>query len=150
MKIILLNDVKGTGKEGELVNVSDGYARNYLFPRKLAKEANNQAMNEFHNAQQAKEHKLETEKAAAKTVFEKISGKNIKLFAKSGKSGKFFGSITSKEVASEINNIYNIAIDKRKISLKEDIKTYGTYECEVKLYPGISAKIYVEAIQANE
>lgn len=143
MKVILLADVKGSGKKGELVNVSDGYARNFLFPRKLAKEANAQAMNELKNAEQAKQHKIEVEKAAANDAAKKISGKTLKLYAKAGQGGRLFGSVTAKEVAEELKKSYGIDVDKRKVELSGDIKSFGTYECEVKLYAGISAKIFV-------
>lgn len=143
MKVILLDDVKGSGKKGQLVNVSDGYARNFLIPRKLAKEANAQALNELKNAEQAKKHKIETEKANAEETAKRLSGKTIKIEAKAGQEGKLFGSVTSKEIAGELQKVYGVTVDKRKIETKEDIKNYGTYECEIKLYTGISAKIYV-------
>ena len=99
MKVVLLADVQGRGKKGELVNVSDGYARNYLFPHKLAKEANAQAMSELKNAEQARQHKIEVEKAAAKEAVEKINGKTLKLYAKAGQGGRLFGSVTAKEIS---------------------------------------------------
>lgn len=143
MKVILLTDVKGTGKKGELVNVSDGYARNFLLPRKLAKEANTQAMNELKNAERAKEYKIESEKNAALESKNKLDNQTIKFHAKAGKNGKLFGSITSKEISSEIAKLYNIKIDKRKIILQDDVKSYGTFTCQVKLYTGISATINI-------
>lgn len=149
MKVILMADVKGKGKKGDLVNVPDGYARNCLFPKKLAQEATNQALSELKNAKDSEAHKIEVEKAHANDIKNKISEKPIKILAKSGKSGKLFGSITSKEIASEIEKAYNVSIDKRKVHLKEDIKSCGTYECEVKLYIGIVAKIYVSVVEEN-
>lgn len=143
MKVVLLADVKGSGKKGELVNVSDGYARNFLFPRKLAKEANAQAMNELKNAEQAKQHKIEVEKAAASDAAQKINGKTIKIYANAGQGGRLFGSVTSKEVAEELKKGFAVEVDKRKLELSGEIKSFGTYECEVKLYAGISAKIFV-------
>lgn len=143
MKVVLLADVKGSGKKGELVNVSDGYARNFLFPRKLAKEANAQAMNELKNAEQAKLHKIEMEKAGANAAKEKLSGKTVKIYANAGQGGKLFGSVTSKEIAEELKKSFGVEVDKRKIELSSDIKAFGTYECDVKLYSGISAKVYV-------
>ena len=142
MKVVLLEDIKGSGKKGELINVSDGYARNYLFPRKLAKEANAQAMNELKNAEQAKEHKLQSEITAAKDAAAKIDGKSVKLSAKAGQGGRIFGSITAKEIAEEINRQFHVEIDKRKIELDMDIKAFGTYTCEVKLHSGVSAKVF--------
>ena len=143
MKVVLLADVQGRGKKGELVNVSDGYARNYLFPHKLAKEANAQAMSELKNAEQARQHKIEVEKAAAKEAVEKINGKTLKLYAKAGQGGRLFGSVTAKEISEELKKSYGLQVDKRKIDLSSDIKSVGTFECEVKFYTGISAKIFV-------
>ena len=144
MKVILLQDVKSLGKRGELVEASDGYARNYLLPRKLAKEANAQAMNEYKNAENSKQYKIATEKAQAEAAKKKLEGKIFKMTAKAGQSGKLFGSITSKQVAEEIKKQYNIVIDKRKVVLECDIKEYGTYKAEVKLYTGITANIDVQ------
>jgi large subunit ribosomal protein L9 len=142
MKVVLLEDVKGSGKKGALINVSDGYARNFLFPRKLAKEANAQAMNELKNAEEAKAHKLQVEMDAAKAAAAKIDGKSVKFTAKAGQGGRIFGSITAKEIAEEIKKQFHVEIDKRKIEIDADIKAFGTYSCEVKLYSGISAKIF--------
>ena len=143
MKVILLADVKGAGKKGELVNASDGYARNYLIPRKLAKEANAQAMNELKNAEASKQHRIEVEKANASEAAKKIDEKTIKMTAKAGQGGRLFGSVTAKEIAEELKKQ-----DKRKIELDGDIKAFGTYRCEVKLYTGISAKVYVVVTEA--
>ncbi|MBW7573233.1 50S ribosomal protein L9 [Caproiciproducens faecalis] len=142
MKVVLLEDIKGSGKKGELINVSDGYARNYLFPRKLAKEANAQAMNELKNAAEAKAFKIQSEIDAAKQTAEKINEKSVKLYAKAGQGGKIFGSVTAKEIAEELKKVYKVDIDKRKIVLDADIKAFGTYECEIKLYNGITAKVF--------
>ncbi len=142
MKVILKQDVKGLGKKGELVNTSDGYARNFLFPKNLASEANAQAMSEFKNKQQAEKYKVETETAAAKAAAAKMSGKTIKISAKAGQNGKLFGSVTSKEIAELVYKEFGIKTDKRKISV-EDIKQFGTYEFEIKLYQGVSAKLFI-------
>lgn len=142
MKVVLLQDVKGTGKKDDILNVSDGYARNFLLPRKLAVEATAQAMNDIKNRESAKEHRIEEEKKAARATAAKLNGITVKLHAKAGASGKLFGSVTSKEVADAITKVAGIEIDKRKVSV-DDIKCFGTYECEVKLYQGISAKLYV-------
>lgn len=142
MKVILKQDVKGLGKKGELVNTSDGYARNFLFPRKLAAEANAQEMSELKNKQQAEKYRIDTETAAAKAAAAKISGKTIKITAKAGANGKLFGSVTSKEIAEKVKQEFGIEADKRKI-IVDDIKQFGTYEFEVKLYTGISAKLFV-------
>lgn len=142
MKVVLLEDVKGSGKKGELVNVSDGYARNFLFPRKLAKEANAQAMNELKNAQAAAEHRVQVEKDNANEAKAKLDGRSVKITAKAGQGGKLFGSVTSKEIAEAIRAQYQVTIDKRRIE-SADIKAFGTFTCEIKLYTGISAKIFV-------
>jgi large subunit ribosomal protein L9 len=147
MKVVLLEDVKGSGKKGELINVSDGYARNYLFPRKLAKEANNQAMNELKNAEEAKAFKLKSETEAAQKTADQINGKSVRLYAKAGQGGRLFGSVTAKEIAEELKKQYHVDVDKRKIVMDGDIKAFGTYECEVKLYSGISAKIYAVVVE---
>ena len=142
MKVILLEDVKGSGKKGELINASDGYARNFLFPRKLAMEANAQAMSELKNREAAEKHRIDTEIAAAKASAAKIEGKTVKLSAKAGANGKLFGSVTSKDVAAEISKQFGLELDKRKVAV-EDIKSFGTYPVEVKLYNGISASMFV-------
>lgn len=147
MKVILLADVKGSGKKGELIEVSDGYARNFLLPRKLAKEANAQAMNEFRNAEQSKQYKLEVQKAQAQETADKLNSVIVKIEASAGKGGKLFGSVTSKEIAEEIKKQFNADIDKRKISLDTDIKAFGTYNCEIKLFTGISTKLKIQVVE---
>lgn len=142
MKVVLTQDVKGLGKKGELVNASDGYARNFLFPRKLAMEANAQAMSELKNREAAEKHRIDTEIASAKASAAKLDGKTVKLSAKAGANGKLFGSVTSKDVAEAISKSFGIALDKRKVNV-EDIKNFGTYPVEVKLYNGISASMFV-------
>ena len=141
MKVILLQDVKGTGKKGELAEVSEGYGRNFLLPRKLAREANAQAMNELRNHEESIRYKEETERKNAQAAADKLNGKSVKLFVKAGKGGRLFGSVTAKEIAEELKKTYGVTVDKRKIVLDADIKAFGTYKCEVKLYNGISAKI---------
>ncbi|MCI1965945.1 MAG: 50S ribosomal protein L9 [Oscillospiraceae bacterium] len=143
MKVVLLQDVKGTGKKGELVQASDGYARNFLLPRKLAKEATAQVMSELKSAESAKQWRIRKAKEEAHAAAESIEGKTIRLFAKAGQGGRLFGSVTSKEIAEELKKSFHVDVDKRKIELNGDIRAFGTYECEVKLYAGISAKIYV-------
>ncbi|MDO4748527.1 MAG: 50S ribosomal protein L9 [Eubacteriales bacterium] len=144
MKVVLLQDVKGLGKKGELVNASDGYARNFLFPKNLAKEANAQAMNELKNAEQSKQFKIDTAIAAANKAKAELEGSTFVMNAKAGANGKLFGSITAKEIALEIKKQKGIDVDKRKVSLSSDIKTCGVYDVEIKLYTAITAKIQVE------
>lgn len=142
MKVVLKQDVKGLGKKGELVNASDGYARNFLFPKNLAVEANAQNMTELKNREQAEKYKIATETAEAKKNAAEISGKTIVINAKAGANGKLFGSVTAKEIAEKIEKDFGIKTDKRKISV-EDIKQFGTYEFEIKLYTGVTAKLFV-------
>ena len=148
MKLILLQDVKSLGKKGELVEASDGYARNYLLPRKIAREANAQAMNEYKNAENSKNFKIATQKAQAEQQKKMLEGKKFVMTAKAGQGGRLFGSITAKQVAEEIKKQYNIVVDKRKVVLECDIKEFGTYKAEVKLYTGISANIDVQVTEA--
>ena len=146
MKVILNADVKGLGKKGEMVNASDGYARNFLFPKKLAVEANATAVNEFKNRESAKAHHLAEEKSAASESAAKIDGKEIVIKAKAGSNGKLFGAVTSKEIAAEIESKFAVSVDKKKISCA-DIKSYGEYTADVKLYNGISAKVTVKVTE---
>lgn len=148
MKVVLKADVKGSGKAGEVVNVSDGYARNYLLPRGLAVAADAQAMNDIKNREAAARHKMEVEKAAAQAAADKINGKTVKITAKGGTAGRLFGSVTVKEIAQAIKNQYNFDVDKRKIIIENDIKAFGTYEAELKLYQGITAKFFVMVAEA--
>lgn len=149
MKVVLLADVKGSGKKGELVNVSDGYARNFLFPKKLAKEANAQAMNELKNAEAAREYKIKTETENAQKNAGALSGKTLKIYAKPGQAGRIFGSVTAKEIAEEIKKQFGIEVDKRKVVLPMDIKAFGTYNFDVKFYGGITASMSVAVCEKN-
>ncbi len=146
MKVVLKQDVKSLGKKGELVTVSDGYARNFLFPKNLASEANAQAMSELKNKEQAEKYRIETETAAAKASAAKIEGKTVKVVAKAGQNGKLFGSVTSKEVAAQIKADFGVELDKRKVDV-EDIKSFGTYPVTVKLNHGVTASLYVQVCE---
>ena len=143
MKVILKADVKALGKKGELVNTSDGYARNFLFPKGLAVEANAAAMNDFNNKEKAKQFHKAEEIKAANAVKDKLEGKTVKLTAKAGANGKLFGSVTSKDVAEKIKKEFDEDIDKRKIVM-QDVKAFGTVQAELKIYTGISANIFVQ------
>lgn len=142
MKVILTEDVKGQGKKGQLVNVSDGYARNFLFPKNLAVEADSAAMSELKNREAAAAHHKQEEIDAAKALAEKLNGQKVVIHAKAGAQGKLFGAVTSKEIAAEINNKFGVAIDKKKMNVA-DIKNFGEYTAEIRLYVGITAKITV-------
>ena len=147
MKVILKADVKNLGKKGELVNTSDGYARNFLFPKGLAVEANATAMNDFNNKESAKKFHKAEEIKAAKEDAAKLDGKTVKVTAKAGANGKLFGSVTGKDISLAVKAQLGIDVDKRKISVA-DIKQFGTYEAELKSYQGISAKISVQVTEA--
>ena len=146
MKVVLLQDVKGHGKKGELCNVSDGYARNFLFPKKLAVEADNAALNELRNREEAAAHHKQEEIDAANALAAKLDGKTVEIKAKAGAGGKLFGSVTSKEIAKEIADSLGLQIDRKKMSVA-DIKNFGEYTAEIKLYKGISAKITVKVTE---
>jgi large subunit ribosomal protein L9 len=142
MKVILLADVKGVGKKGEVINASDGYARNFLLPRKMAQEATDANMNVLNLKKEAERRKKLAEIEAAQKLADDLKGKEVKITAKSGESGRLFGSITSKDIADALNVQYKVNIDKKKI-VADTIRTLGTYEVEVKIYPEVSTKISV-------
>ena len=141
MKVILTQDVKGQGKKDDVINVSDGYARNFLLPKKLAIEANAKNMTELKNAETSKRIQDEKERAKANATVEKLTTCVVKI-QRSGAEDKMYGSVTSKEVAEELKAQFGIEIDKRKLQM-DQIKTYGTYEIPVKLYAEISGKVNV-------
>jgi large subunit ribosomal protein L9 len=143
MKVVLLSDVKGQGKKGQVVNVSDGYARNFLFPKNLATPADNKIMNELKGKEEAKLRQIELEKQAARDTAEKLKTVTVKIKAQAGADGRIYGSVTSKEIAEQLAAQHKITIDKRKINLTDPIKAFGTYQPEVKLYPEIAGKITV-------
>lgn len=143
MKVILLSDVIGTGKEGEVKEVSDGYARNFLIPKGLAKEANAKTLREREEKLIRRAKEKESERQEVLNNYEIINGKTIKVLSKSGESGKLFGSVTNQEIADKIKEIYNVTVNKKKIHLEEEIKSFGTYKITIKLYPEIVAQMTV-------
>lgn len=147
MKVILTADVKGKGKKGEMVTVSDGYARNFLFPRNLAINADAQAMTELKNREESKAFHIAEDKKAAQAICDKINKQTVTIKANAGASGKLYGAITSKEIADEIKKQFAVDVDKRKISVN-DIKAAGEYSADVKLYNGIVAQITVSVVVA--
>ncbi len=149
MKVLLLEDVKGQGKKGELVNVSDGYARNFLLPKKLAVIADNAVMNEIRTKEEAKKHREAEEKKAAEANAKKLEGIVVKLYATAGADGRFFGAISAKEIADELLKTSGIEVDKRKIDLSDSIKAFGTYALDVKLHPQVTGKINVVVAQKD-
>lgn len=149
MKVLLLQDVKGKGKKDTIVEVSDGYARNFLLPKGVAVEADAKIMNDYKNKQAAKKYHEDMEKKAARETAEKLAGIVIKIFATSGSDGRFYGSVTSKEIAEELEKQHSISVDKRKIVLSDPIKAFGSYTLDVKLYPEISGKLNVIVTQKD-
>jgi large subunit ribosomal protein L9 len=142
MKVILLKDVKGVGKKGDVINAADGYARNFLLPRKLAEQATDVSMHILQNQKENERRKKLAEVEAAQMLANELKGKEITLTVKSGENGRLFGSITGKDIAEELNKQTGLDIDKKKIVV-DNIRQLGGYEVEVKLYPEISTKIKV-------
>lgn len=142
MKVILLKDVKKIGKKGDVIEASDGYARNYLFPRKLAEEATNNSLHILNTKIENERKQKLAELEAAQKLAKELKGKEIKLSAKAGEHGKLFGAITSKDVSKLIEQQYKVKVDKKKIVM-DTIKVAGGYEIEVKLYPEVSTKMRV-------
>jgi len=149
MKVILKEDVKGLGTKESLVNVSDGYARNYLIPKGLAVEATSANMNVMKSKKEAEKAKKDRELAQAKELAEKLKDVVVVIKAKAGENGKLFGSITGKDISDYRKKNHKFDIDKKKIALPDSIKALGTYEAEVKLYSGVSTKLTVKIEQGE-
>lgn len=147
MKVILLQDVKKLGKKGDVIEASDGYARNFLFPRKLAEEATNSNMHVLNAKKENERKKKLAEIEAAQKLASELKGKEVKINAK-GNNGRLFGAITSKDVAELINKEYKLSIDKKKIVM-DTIKVAGSYDIEIKLYPGVSTKMKVTIVEQS-
>ena len=143
MKVILLADVKGQGKKNDVIEVSDGYGKNFLIPRKLAKVADAQSLNDVKVKEAAKAYRIETEKKEAKALAEKLKTLTVKVQASSGADGRLYGSVTSKDIVERLQADHAIVIDKRKLVLNDPLKAYGKYEVEVKLYPEVSGTVNV-------
>ena len=141
MKVILLSDVKGQGKKGEIVNVSDGYARNFLFPRNLAQEANAQNLNSAQVRQDAAAHKKAVEKKNAEELAAQLADRGVTIQAKCGSTGRLFGAITNAEIAEALSAQTGLDIDKKKVVLQNPIKELGTYTVTLKLYAGVQPNI---------
>ena len=146
MKVILKADIKGVGKKDEVINASDGYARNFLLPKGLAVEANNENMCKLKAKQESVKYQKNQEKEEALKIADKLSKILLKVKVKSGENGKIFGGVSSKEIAQELEKEYKITVDKKKIDLKETIKTLGTKTIEIKLFEGVIGKIKVDII----
>ena len=143
MKVILLCDVKGQGKKDQIINVSDGYARNFLFPQKKAIPADAKATSELKSKEESKQFKINEEKKAAEALAEKISKVTVDIKMEHGADGRLYGSVTAKDIAEKLKKRLGVEVDKRKITLKESIKAYGKYSVEVKILADITAKFVV-------
>ena len=146
MKVILLEDVKSLGKKGEIVNVNDGYARNFLFPKNLAVEANNENMSKLKAKQDSNAYKKSQEKEEAQKIAQKLSKIQLKIPVKAGENGKIFGGVSAKEIADVLKEEYKIEVDKKKIELKETIKTLGIRTVNIKLYEGVIGNLKIDII----
>ena len=146
MKVILIEDVKGKGKKDQVLEVSDGYARNYLFKNKLAIEATTKAMNDLAGKEASKQHKYEIEKATAEDVAKKLESLTVVIPQDAGKENKLYGAVTAKDIVEKLKNEYNIEVDKKKLILEAPIKTFGTYKIITKLFTDVSATITVQVV----
>ena len=146
MKVILKADIKGVGKKDEVINASDGYARNFLFPKNLAVEANNENMAKWKAKQNSAKFQREQDKEEALKVADKLSKISLKMKVKVGENGKIFGGVSAKEIAQELEREYKIKVDKKKVELKETIKALGIQIVEIKLFEGVVAKLKVDVI----
>lgn len=147
MKVLLLQDVKSQGKKDQIIEVSEGYARNFLFPKKLAIPADAKAINDAKNRKSSAEHKISVEKDAAKALAAKLEGLTVKIKAEAGSDGRFYGAVTSKDIVEALKAQFAIDIDKRKLALDAPIKAYGTYRIDVKLYTDVSGKLTVMVVE---
>ena len=150
MKVILKADIKGVGKKDEVINASDGYARNYLLPRNLAVEANSENMSKLKAKQESNAFKKSKEKEAAMELAQKLERILLKVQVRTGENGKIFGGVSSKEIAENLNKDYKYVVDKKKIELKEPIKELGTRTVDIKLYEGVIAHLKVDVIGASK
>lgn len=140
MKVILLKDVKGTGKKDQIIEASDGYARNFLFPKGLAREANATNLNAIENAKSAQKHREDVERAKAEEIRKEISGKVIRITARGAEGGKLYGSVTAQEIADALNKQYGVKVEKRRIDVA-NIRNAGDFTVNVWLYAGITAEM---------
>ena len=146
MKVILLDNITGVGKKDEIINASDGYARNFLFPNKLALEANNENMSKLKAKKQSEQYKKDVNKENAEKIAKKLDDITLTIKVKAGENGKIFGGVTSKEISEELKKQYKIDIDKKKIILNENIKNLGSFDISMKLFEGVTGKLKVKVI----
>ena len=147
MKVILLADVKGKGKKDQVIEVPDGYARNYLFAKKLAVAADNKALNELRGREASKQHKYDVEKAAAAETAKQLETITLVLKRKAGVDSKLYGAVTNKEITQQLKQDYNLDVDKKKLSMESPIKAFGTYKIKTKLFSDVSAIITVQVVE---
>lgn len=147
MKVILIEDVKGKGKKDQVLEVSDGYARNYLFKNKLAIEATTKAMNDLAGKEAAKKHKHEVEKAAAVELAKKLESVTVVIHHEAGKENKLYGAVTTRDIVEYLKQEYDIEVDKKKLVLESPIKTFGTYKIKTKLFTDVTATITVQVTE---
>ena len=143
MKVILLCDVKGQGKKDQIVEVSDGYARNFLFPQKKAVPADAKATNELKNKAEAQQYKINDDRKAAQAIADKINNVEIEIVMGHGADGRLYGSVTAKDIAEELKRRIGVDVDKRKIQLKDSIRAYGKHDVQLKVHPEVTAKFVV-------
>ncbi|MDO5132379.1 MAG: 50S ribosomal protein L9 [Eubacteriales bacterium] len=148
MKVILLQDVKSLGKEGEIVNVNDGYARNFLFPKKLGVEANDKNRNDLKLKKQREEKEAAARLAQAQDLAEKLEKVTVTVTMKAGENGRVFGSVSAKEIAQEAKKQFDLDLDKKKIVLSEPIKSFGSFEIPIKLHPQVTGKFMLKVTEA--
>ena len=146
MKVILKQDIKGVGKKDQIINVSDGYVRNFLFPKNMAVEANNENMSKLRAKQDSNAFKKQQEKEEAQKIADKISKIILKVPVKAGENGKIFGGVSTKEISDLLEKNYKIKVDKKKIELKETIKELGTRNVNIKLYEGVIANLKIDVV----
>ena len=149
MKVILLENIKNVGNKDEVINASDGYARNYLFPKKLAVEANTENMSKLKSRENADKYRKDQERKQAEEIAKKMQGIMLKVKVKAGENGKIFGGVTSKEISDELKKQYQIEVDKKKILLSENIKNLGMFVVDIKLYEGVLGKLKVDVISKD-
>ena len=141
MKVILLKDVKGTGKKDQIIEVSDGFGRNYLLPRKLAVEATNEAVNSIENSKSAAKHREDVKKNEAEQAARELKGKTVTVKVRAGENGRLYGSITTQEIADALKAQHGVELDKRKIEVEGKVTSVGQTSITIKLYPGVAAKM---------
>lgn len=146
MKVILMSDIKGVGKKDQIINASDGYARNFLFPKKLAVEANAENLGKLKGRNDSKQHKKDVEKNEAEQIAQKLEKITLTIEVKAGENGKIFGGVSTKEISEQLEKGHNIKIDKKKIELKETIKNLGTFNINAKLFEGVNGNIKIHII----